>query len=57
MPEGKAQVAFCNTGHNSALGWFVTSEILGRPGKLYDGSMAGWTRDPSLPMHRAVSED
>ncbi len=34
------QIAFCNTGHNSSLGWFVGSELLGNPQvRLYDGSM------------------
>ncbi len=43
-----AAIHFCNTGHRASLGWFVRSEILGQPSKLYDGSMAEWTRlDPS----------
>ncbi len=56
-----AAIHFCNTGHRASLGWFVRSEILGEPSRLYDGSMAEWTRlDPAthpvmvaLPIHEA----
>ncbi len=52
-------IHFCNTGHRASLGWFVRSEIMGQPSRLYDGSMAEWTRlDPAthpvvaaLPIH------
>jgi thiosulfate/3-mercaptopyruvate sulfurtransferase len=52
-------IHFCNTGHRASLGWFVRSEILGQPSRLYDGSLAEWTRlDPAthpvvaaLPIH------
>ena len=52
-------IHFCNTGHRASLGWFVRSEILGEPSRLYDGSLAEWTRlDPAthpvvaaLPIH------
>lgn len=50
------QIAFCNTGHNSSLGWFVTSELLGnRDVRLYDGSMAEWTRIDALPVDHKVA--
>ncbi|EGV17073.1 sulfurtransferase [Thiocapsa marina] len=50
------QIAFCNTGHNSSLGWFVLSEILGNPHvRLYDGSMAEWSRLPDRPVERRVA--
>lgn len=49
------QVAFCNTGHLASLGWFVSSELLGNPDvRLYDGSMADWSRAPEVPMERKV---
>jgi thiosulfate/3-mercaptopyruvate sulfurtransferase len=49
------QVAFCNTRHNSSLGWFVARELLGnRDVLLYDGSMAQWSRNEARPMARAV---
>ncbi|WP_280547926.1 sulfurtransferase [Halomonas sp. 11-S5] len=39
-------VAFCNTGHWAASGWFQLSEIGGLENvTMYDGSMAAWTRD------------
>ena len=44
-------IAFCNTGHWSAINWFATSELLGQPNaKLYAGSMQDWSQDTSLPM-------
>ncbi len=44
-------IAFCNTGHWSAINWFATSELLGQPNsKLYAGSMQDWSQDASLPM-------
>jgi thiosulfate/3-mercaptopyruvate sulfurtransferase len=55
--EGPA-ITFCNTGHWASLGWFVNSEILGnRQTRLYDGSMAEWSRDPANPMERKVKLD
>jgi thiosulfate/3-mercaptopyruvate sulfurtransferase len=56
VPVDAAQIAFCNTGHNSSLGWFVGHEILGNQGvRVYDGSMAEWSRNDALPMVRAVT--
>jgi thiosulfate/3-mercaptopyruvate sulfurtransferase len=50
------QIAFCNTGHNSALGWFVSSELLGNTqSRLYDGSMAQWSRLEERPIERKVT--
>lgn len=44
-------IAFCNTGHWSAINWFATSELLGQPNaKLYAGSLQDWSQDASLPM-------
>lgn len=37
--------AYCNTGHVSAISWFVLSELLGYGGvTLYDGSMHAWAK-------------
>jgi thiosulfate/3-mercaptopyruvate sulfurtransferase len=53
--EGK-QIAFCNTGHDAAIGWFVSSEILGnKEVKLYDGSLAEWSVDPGRPMESRIT--
>lgn len=49
LPE-KTIVNFCNTGHQAATNWFVLSEILHRPAKLYDGSMSEWTEDDARPV-------
>lgn len=52
---GGDPVLFCNAGLESALGWFVARELLGREGALlYDASLAEWSRDPALPMTAAV---
>ena len=49
------QIAFCNTGHNSSLGWFVFSELLGNAGvRLHDGPMAEWRRQQDRPVERQV---
>ena len=50
--KGKT-IVFCNTGHWASLGWFIDHELLGNSqSKMYDGSMADWSRqDPaSHPM-------
>ncbi|WFM72120.1 sulfurtransferase [Halomonas sp. CKK8] len=47
-------VAFCNTGHWAASGWFQLSEIGGlKNTTMYDGSMAAWTRDDDRPVQLA----
>jgi len=36
-------IAYCNTGHLAAGGWFVMSELVGNKStKLYDGSLYLW---------------
>jgi thiosulfate/3-mercaptopyruvate sulfurtransferase len=59
VPLQAHHIAFCNTGHNSALGWFVASELLGNRGvRVYDGSMADWTRqgDPVVERRQSVAD-
>ncbi len=49
-PTG-GQIAFCNTGHWAAVGWFLLSEVGGYDQvSLYDGSMIDWTSDPTRPL-------
>jgi thiosulfate/3-mercaptopyruvate sulfurtransferase len=49
------QIAFCNTGHWASLGWFASHEVIGNKKVLmYDGSMAEWTLDDSLPVYQAI---
>jgi thiosulfate/3-mercaptopyruvate sulfurtransferase len=56
VPTDAEQIAFCNTGHNSSLGWFAAHEILGNESvRMYDGSMAEWSRNDGLPMVRSVA--
>jgi thiosulfate/3-mercaptopyruvate sulfurtransferase len=53
--EGET-ITFCNTGHWASLGWFVNSEILGnKETRMYDGSMAEWSRDPANPMETKIT--
>lgn len=56
IPGAQSHIGFCNTGHNSALGWFVASELLGNKGvRAYDGSMAQWTRQDKLVLDQRLS--
>jgi thiosulfate/3-mercaptopyruvate sulfurtransferase len=58
VPSAGAQVNFCNTGHWASLGWFVASELMGnKSARMYDGSMAEWTQDASLPVERKITVD
>jgi len=44
-------INFCNTGHWASVGWFVSHELFGNEkARLYDGSVADWSRDPANPM-------
>ncbi len=48
-------ITFCNTGHWASLGWFVNSELLGnKKTKLYDGSLAEWSQQPTAPMEAKI---
>ena len=47
----EGMVSFCNAGLESALSWFVMSELLNYPNnRLYESSIAEWSKDSSLPM-------
>ncbi len=51
VPQEGEVVSYCNTGHWAATNWFVMSEVLGRSDvRLYDASIAGWSRDEQAPM-------
>lgn len=55
VPTEGDQITFCNTGHWASLGWFASSEILGnKKTKMYDGSMASWTRRKDLPLEQKI---
>lgn len=44
-------IVYCNTGHWSSIVWFALHELLGyRNAVLYEDSMAGWSREPTLPL-------
>ena len=55
IPSEGSIISFCNTGHWASVGWFVSHEILGnKQAKMYDGSMAEWSRNTSRPMQTLV---
>jgi thiosulfate/3-mercaptopyruvate sulfurtransferase len=50
-PADRPAIAYCNSGHVSALTWFVMSEVLGNAdARLFDGSMHAWTQDEGRPV-------
>jgi thiosulfate/3-mercaptopyruvate sulfurtransferase len=50
-PADKGAIAYCNSGHVSALTWFVMSEVLGNDrARLFDGSMHAWTQGSGRPV-------
>lgn len=56
VPTKGPQIHFCNTGFLASLDWFVASELLGnREARLYDGSLAEWTQDPTAPVERRIN--
>lgn len=58
VPTEGEQISFCNTGHWASLGWFAAHELMGnKQAKMYDGSMAEWSRDKGLPVEQKVKLD
>jgi thiosulfate/3-mercaptopyruvate sulfurtransferase len=46
-----AVISYCNTGHWGSIDWFVLHELLGFADvRLYEGSMAAWSRRADLPL-------
>ncbi len=55
VPASGEPISFCNTGHLASVGWFASSEILGnKDARLYDGSMAEWTKDTAAPVEQQI---
>lgn len=55
VPASGEQINFCNTGHLASVGWFASSEILGnKDARLYDDSMAGWTKDAAATVEQQI---
>lgn len=58
LSTGGEAITFCNTGHWASLGWFVSHELLGNTKtRMYDGSMAEWSRDANLPVETKIKLD
>ena len=52
----KPQISFCNAGLESSIVWFALSEILkNSKSKLYESSLAEWSKDKSLPMESFIN--
>ena len=55
LSSGGEQIYFCNTGHLATIGWFANSELLGNENaKMFDGSMAEWSRAEDAPMDAKI---
>jgi thiosulfate/3-mercaptopyruvate sulfurtransferase len=47
----KPTIAYCWSGAQSSLNWYVMHELLGnKNARLYDGSMQEWSKNPNNPM-------
>jgi thiosulfate/3-mercaptopyruvate sulfurtransferase len=58
VPTSGEQINFCNTGHLSSIGWFVTHELMGnKQSRMYDGSMVEWTLTKAGPVEQKISLD
>lgn len=56
IPTSGDQINFCNTGHLSSIGWFVSSELMGnKKSRMYAGSMVEWTLTKAGPVEQKVS--
>lgn len=56
VPESGPQIAFCNTGHWAAVGWFALNKVGGnRDARLYDGSMVEWAKVKGLETETGAS--
>ncbi len=58
VPIDTPQIMFCNSALESSIGWLAANMLLGNSqAKLYDGSLAEWSADTSLPMELKVPLD
>ena len=56
IKSNEPMISFCDAGLESALIWFISSEILENPkAQLYESSLAEWSIDTSLPMISKLS--
>jgi thiosulfate/3-mercaptopyruvate sulfurtransferase len=54
LSPSRTVLAYCNSGHVSAISWFVLHELLGYPNvAVYDGSMLAWGKH-DLPAETSL---
>lgn len=52
------QINLCNSGQMASLGWFVSHELLGNENaRLYDGSMAEWSKGGSREVEQRIKSE
>jgi thiosulfate/3-mercaptopyruvate sulfurtransferase len=49
VDEGRMPIVYCGSGIAATVDLFALA-LLGRNGRLYDGSLTEWSADPSLPL-------
>jgi thiosulfate/3-mercaptopyruvate sulfurtransferase len=52
IPRDKTVVAYCQTGSRASMTYFVLRYLNYPDVRLYDGSMAEWSADPSRPVEQ-----
>lgn len=52
--KGRPVIAYCRTGHRAARAYLTLRRLGFDQVKVYDGSMAEWSRNPDLPMKQGM---
>jgi len=54
LNQSKPVIAYCQTGHRAARTYLTLRRLGYEQVKLYDGSMAEWTRNKTLPLKKGM---